>query len=234
MTALATVSPWLRCPVCGAAPELTGRSLICPEGHGFDVAKQGYVNLLGRAAPANADTADMVAARDRFLSAGHYDPITNAVATAAPGHTDSWKWAPERATTWHESSTSGRRPTAWPRMSQSPPADAPQSAPRMAAVVADTWAGLPLADGSVDAVLCIFAPRHPAEFARVLTDDGVAVVVLPGPITCGNCVRRTTSWMSGRARWNGCCNRHTVTCHPSTAPTSPSPLDCRAPTPPTS
>ena len=51
----------------------------------------------------------------------------------------------------------------------------------MASVVADTWAGLPLADGSVDAVLCIFAPRNPSEFARILSPEGVVVVVLPLP-----------------------------------------------------
>lgn len=182
MTALATVSPWLRCPVCGAAPELTGRSLICPEGHGFDVAKQGYVNLLGRAAPGNADTADMVAARDRFLSAGHYDPITNAVATAAPR---AHRLLEVGAGTGHHLARilDQRQEAHGLAADVSVPAcrRAAKAHPRMAAVVADTWAGLPLADGSVDAVLCIFAPRHPAEFARVLTDDGVAVVVLPRP-----------------------------------------------------
>ncbi len=51
----------------------------------------------------------------------------------------------------------------------------------MASVVADTWAGLPLRENSVDAILCIFAPRNLPEFARVLSDDGVVVVVLPQP-----------------------------------------------------
>lgn len=48
-------------------------------------------------------------------------------------------------------------------------------------MVADTWAGLPLHDSTVDAILCIFAPRNLQEFARVLSDDGVLVVVLPQP-----------------------------------------------------
>ena len=50
----------------------------------------------------------------------------------------------------------------------------------MAAVVADTWDGLPLADGCVDLVQVVFAPRNPSEFARVLRPGGTLVVAVPG------------------------------------------------------
>ena len=46
----------------------------------------------------------------------------------------------------------------------------------VAAVVADTWDGLPLADGCVDLVQVVFAPRNPSEFARVLRPGGTLVV----------------------------------------------------------
>ena len=32
----------LRCPVCGGALLLVGRSLRCPKAHSFDLAKEGY------------------------------------------------------------------------------------------------------------------------------------------------------------------------------------------------
>jgi 23S rRNA (guanine745-N1)-methyltransferase len=51
--------------------------------------------------------------------------------------------------------------------------------PRVQAVVADVWGGLPLADGSVDAVLDVFAPRNGTEFARVLAPGGALLVVTP-------------------------------------------------------
>jgi 23S rRNA (guanine745-N1)-methyltransferase len=38
---------------------------VCPAGHAFDVAKQGYLNLSGAAEPANADTPAMLDARAR-------------------------------------------------------------------------------------------------------------------------------------------------------------------------
>jgi 23S rRNA (guanine745-N1)-methyltransferase len=50
---------------------------------------------------------------------------------------------------------------------------------RADAVVADAWQPLPLADGSVGALLDVFAPRNPHEFARVLRDDGLLLVVTP-------------------------------------------------------
>lgn len=53
--------------------------------------------------------------------------------------------------------------------------------PRIAAVVADVWRGLPIADHCLDGVLCVFAPRNLAEFARVLRPDGRLVVVTPKP-----------------------------------------------------
>ncbi|MGV8844860.1 putative RNA methyltransferase [Tessaracoccus sp.] len=182
MTALAMVATWLRCPVCGAGLHLADRSLDCPERHSFDVAKQGYVNLLGHGAPAHADTPQMVAARDRFLSAGHYDPITDAVADAVP---DARRVVEVGAGTGHHlARVLDRTPAAEGLAADiSVPAcrRSARAHPRMASVAADTWAGLPLRDGVVDTVLCIFAPRNPAEFARVLTPGGTVVVVLPQP-----------------------------------------------------
>ena len=47
--------------------------------------------------------------------------------------------------------------------------------------MADTWAGLPVRDGAADGLLCVFAPRNPDEFARVLAPGGRLVVVVPTP-----------------------------------------------------
>jgi 23S rRNA (guanine745-N1)-methyltransferase len=96
---LSDVSDLLTCPVCGlplkpcapsaslpASPS-TSRppsALRCGTGHSFDVARQGYVNLMtGHARPGTADTAEMVTARQAFLAAGHYAPLADAVAALA-------------------------------------------------------------------------------------------------------------------------------------------------------
>lgn len=75
----------LRCPVCGEPLEQTtdARALRCPLRHSFDIARQGYVNLLIGRAPHVGDTVEMVAARADFQAAGHYDVISAALVDAA-------------------------------------------------------------------------------------------------------------------------------------------------------
>lgn len=68
------------CPICSSPLSKNGRVFRCRGGHTFDVAKEGYVNLL----PANrkrslepGDNAEMVLARSRFLGAGYYKPLAD-------------------------------------------------------------------------------------------------------------------------------------------------------------
>lgn len=182
MTALSGVASWLRCPVCHDRLEISRQSLVCPSHHNFDVARQGYANLLGRCAPANADTPDMLASRDRFLAGGHYQPITEAVASAIP---KARKLLEIGAGTGHHlASILDALPSAQGLATDVSVAACRRAAkahPRMASVVADTWVDLPLRDASVEAVLCIFAPRNFAEIARILTAGGKLVIVVPGP-----------------------------------------------------
>ena len=72
----------LLCPICGGPIEAGERSWRCAEGHCFDVARQGYVNLLPvqqKHSLHPGDTPAQVHARRRFLSAGFYAPIAEAV-----------------------------------------------------------------------------------------------------------------------------------------------------------
>lgn len=86
----------LACPQCGgpltapADPARPDRTLRCPHGHSFDLAKQGYVSLLtGASTKMTGDTPAMLDARAAFQSAGHFAPIAAALAAAiaaiAPG-----------------------------------------------------------------------------------------------------------------------------------------------------
>jgi SAM-dependent methyltransferase len=75
----------LRCPVCADGLALTGRTASCPRGHAFDLAKQGYLNLLPPTSTGiEGDTAAMIEARSAFLAAGHYAPIRDALIAHTP------------------------------------------------------------------------------------------------------------------------------------------------------
>lgn len=72
----------LTCPVCNTALSQTERQLRCENNHSFDMAKQGYFNLLLNTAKNSkqpGDNAAMVTARSQFLTAGHYQSISDAI-----------------------------------------------------------------------------------------------------------------------------------------------------------
>ncbi|MCG6566729.1 putative RNA methyltransferase [Tessaracoccus sp. ZS01] len=173
---------WLSCPHCGQPLNRHDGALRCPGNHTYDIARQGYVNLLGHAAPKNADTPAMLDARARFLGSGLFGPIADAVADAAAGATRVLEVG--AGTGYYLAHTLDALPDAQGLATDVSVAAAKRAArvhPRAGAVVADTWAGLPVADGAVDALLCVFAPRNPAEFGRVLEPGGRLVVVVPLP-----------------------------------------------------
>lgn len=177
----------LRCPVCDEPLRLDG-SVRCGNGHSFDIARQGYVNLQAGKAAATADTADMVAARAEFLAGGHYDEIVSAVAAAAADLVGSASTPlvvdAGAGTGYWLAAVLGRLPGARGLALDSSKHAARRGAranPRIGAAVCDTWRRLPVADGAASLVLNVFAPRNGGEFARVLRPDGALLVVTPTP-----------------------------------------------------
>ena len=79
----------LRCPVCGQTLNQQEKTLVCGNRHSFDIARQGYVNLLPvtqKHSKHPGDTRDMVAARRAFLDRGYYAPIAQMICTQFTGH----------------------------------------------------------------------------------------------------------------------------------------------------
>lgn len=77
----------LRCPVCGRPLTLENRSLRCGGNHSFDLAKEGYVNLLTGSRPGDATGDSKEAARFRrdFLNKGYYSPLREALTRRLAG-----------------------------------------------------------------------------------------------------------------------------------------------------
>lgn len=74
-----------QCPICQMKLTPVERSFRCENNHTFDLAKQGYVNLLpvqNKRSKAPGDSAEMVAARQQWLDLGHYAPILDFLYTA--------------------------------------------------------------------------------------------------------------------------------------------------------
>ena len=76
----------LICPICGLQLNHEDRRYVCARNHSFDVARQGYVNLLTvqqKHSLNPGDTREQVLSRREFLEAGHYAPIAQTLIDTA-------------------------------------------------------------------------------------------------------------------------------------------------------
>lgn len=76
----------LICPICNEKLNPEGRQYRCVRNHSFDIARQGYVNLLAvqqKHSLNPGDTREQVLSRREFLEAGFYSPIAQALIRTA-------------------------------------------------------------------------------------------------------------------------------------------------------
>ena len=176
----------LLCPVCGQPLTKDGNCWRCENRHSFDIARQGYVNLLTvdrKHAKHPGDTKEMVAARKAFLDGGFYRPIAEKVIELT---------APLSPNTVLDAGCGEgyyltKLQTALPQ-TEFAGLDISKDAVRFAAVrnknalwLTGTAAALPFPDGIFDGILSMFALTVEDEFARVLTPDGWYLQVIAGP-----------------------------------------------------
>ena len=170
-----------RCPVCKGALVEGERAWRCEDGHSYDVAREGYVNLLithQRRQREPGDSAEMLRHRRRFLDAGHYAPLKDAITALVP----------VGASVLDVGCGEGYYTRDLPNPLWG--VDIAKAAVRMAAkrgaadgryAVASAY-DLPVLDGAADVVLSVFAPLHSPEFERVLRPgSGRVITVVPGP-----------------------------------------------------
>lgn len=171
----------LICPICQLPLFCEGRSLRCGRNHSFDVARQGYVNLLPvqqKRSLHPGDTREQVLSRREFLESGAYAPIVEAVKAAAEGHAGpildvgcGEGWYAVQVADHLGAELTGL--------------DISKEAVRCAAAkykghrwICGTAAHLPIPDDSVGVLMSMFALTMPLEFSRVLKKDGIFIQVL--------------------------------------------------------
>lgn len=166
------------CPVCGGRLFALPSSLRCMEGHSFDMAKQGYVNLLmsNSGGKRHGDDRLMVTARRDFLDKGYYAPLRNALTEIVGS----------RHTVLDAGCGEGYYTAAIAAENRVCGIDISKDALRFAAkrckdaeFAVASISDIPVADAAVDTVISIFAPDSPAEFSRVLKDGGRLITVVP-------------------------------------------------------
>lgn len=183
----------LACPLDGAPLQRSGSAWCCAAGHSFDIASQGYTNLLPVQKKRSLDPGDskeMVAARRRFLNAGFYQPIAAAVSRAVladlpVGGTASCldagcgegyylRQLAAAVGAGQNLAILGLDISKWAVLSAAKQDKGPNW-------VVGSNASLPVLPATLDHVLCMFGfPVYP-EFARVLKVGGRLLQVDAGP-----------------------------------------------------
>jgi len=160
--------------------------LVCSRGHSFDLAREGYVNLLqpqDRRSKAPGDSAAVVAARRRLHDLGVTEPILRAIAqtiNVSAGDVVLDAGCGEGfylGNLAHQTGCSAHGVDISTAAVQA----AARRYPACEWVVANADRFLPYQDGSFSAVLSITSRMSSGEFRRVLKDDGRLLVALAAP-----------------------------------------------------
>ena len=167
----------LICPICGEKLNRADKSYVCPNRHSFDVARQGYVNLLTvqqKHSLNPGDTREQVLSRRAFLEAGFYAPILNTLIETAK---ELGITGPILDVGCGEGYYSAQLAAAL--NAELTGFDISKEAVRCAAAKykGPTWltataAHIPVESGSAQLVTSLFALTLPEEFARVLQENG--------------------------------------------------------------
>ncbi|MDN7138088.1 methyltransferase domain-containing protein [Pseudidiomarina sp. 1ASP75-14] len=190
MTTNSLIRPFMHlcCPLDGEPLTLADKTWRCGKGHSFDVAKQGYVNLLpvqNKRSKDPGDSKTMVQARADFLAGGFYQPLADALAAtvlrsrsmtvldAGCGEGYYLRQLLDAAEhSEHELEVAALDISKWATLA------AAKQDKRVTWMVASN-SQIPVAANSIDTLLCVFGFPVSGEFQRVLKPGGRLVMVDP-------------------------------------------------------
>ena len=180
------------CPLCALPLTLTQRTWGCPQAHKFDMAKEGYVNLLPVQKKNSKDPGDnqqMMFARREFLNAGYYQILSDRVNQLALQYASSAQQILDIGC--GEGYYSHRLYNALVAhhfcylqgvdISKSAIKYAAKRYPNLSFCVASAYE-MPIPSNSIDLAIRIYAPSKVEELQRIMAPSGILITVSPGPL----------------------------------------------------
>jgi 23S rRNA (guanine745-N1)-methyltransferase len=184
-----------KCPSCSSVLLLDNKVWTCTNGHSYDVAKEGYVNLLlvqNKKSKEPGDNKEMVNGRRAFLEQGFYQPLADSISNIFNQHLATLADQTEVSffdagcgEGYYMSQVSQSCKQADIQIefsgldiSKFAVQKAAKKHPENHFAVASTFQ-LPLENNSQDAILQIFAPSSELEIHRVLKPSGMWITVNP-------------------------------------------------------
>ena len=181
----------LICPVCSAqlTPSDDGRNLACENRHSFDRAKQGYWNLLlvqNKRSKDPGDNPEMILARQQFLSAGHYQPVSDTLSSLAEKYTEEHPKIVDLGCGegyYTERFANALKAKSPDILGLDISKHAIKSACKRGTDI--TWtvassAQIPVPEKSIDLAVIVFSRVLGEPMAKILKDTGVVIIAYPG------------------------------------------------------
>ncbi len=177
----------LICPICKSKLDGDEKVCRCENNHSFDLARQGYLNLLVSAKQAHGDNKQMACARRNFLSGGYYAPLCQALCEKVNEYTTEhavlidcgcgecyYTDAIERAL-----KNAGKRVVFYGfDISKEAIIFGAKRSRSLSLLVSGVY-HMPFLDESADMLFSIFSPFAQEEFLRVLKKGGILFSVIP-------------------------------------------------------
>ena len=174
----------LICPKCKHELILKENAFVCSEGHLYDRAKEGYVNLSLKQKKNAGDNKFMVQARSAFLEKGYYSFLREELASLLETYKVRVLLDAGCGEGYYTRCFSNLVSVCYG-------IDLSKEAIRHAAkhdkhtlyIVSSIFA-CPFPDKTLDAITSIFVPPSFTEFYRLLKSNGLCFEVVPGPRHC--------------------------------------------------
>jgi len=185
-----------KCPVCGGQLQKKENVFVCYRNHSYDIAKQGYVNLLLANQKRTKDPGDnkaMVENREYFLEQGYYDDLSkklNEIILETLSESDGLAnildlgcgegFYIARLKTMLKEKHRDKVQLWGIDISKSAIQKASKKHRKMQFCIGTNFQ-LPYLNESVNTIFSIFSPFDAQELMRVLKPGGKMIVVRPGP-----------------------------------------------------
>ena len=183
------------CPICQSplTQHLPSKGYYCENKHHFDMAKEGYLNLLPvqhKKSKKPGDSRAMMRSRRNFLEADYYQPLAKALAEMIDNHRT-------KSTPMHILDMGcgegyySRQIEKFCQQSENLDLHGIDIAKNAIFAAAKKQANahfivasskrMPYADNYFDLILRVYAPSNDEEVSRLLKTNGLLLLVTPGP-----------------------------------------------------
>lgn len=174
------------CPLCQQPLSISERQYRCSNQHSFDLAREGYVNLLPvqqKKSKQPGDNEQMMQARRLFLQAGWYNPLVEQITEQLTHRTNGYLLDLGCGEGYYSGQLHQKLADVTQYgidISKVAIRSAAKAYPDIQFAVASSYQ-LPFAANSFDQLLRIYAPSLDSEIARVLKAGGHILSVSPAP-----------------------------------------------------